>query len=111
MEEEQARQQAANPNAMQIDSGATPPATSNATDDELAQALAMSMGAGGDTDMTEEEEIQRAIAMSMNPQQVILLLRQNAPLDPSFLGTLPGVDPNDPRIKNAGKKDDKGGKK
>jgi hypothetical protein len=26
--------------------------------------------------------------------------------DPSFLGTLPGVDPNDPRIKGAGKKED-----
>jgi hypothetical protein len=25
-------------------------------------------------------------------------------LDPSFLGSLPGVDPNDPRIKDAGKK-------
>jgi 26S proteasome regulatory subunit N10 len=52
------------------------------------------MGEAEDEDA--DAEIQRAIAMSMNPDENML--------DPSFLGSLPGVDPNDPRIKDAGKK-------
>ncbi|KAL3897021.1 MAG: hypothetical protein SGCHY_003696 [Lobulomycetales sp.] len=108
MEEEQARQQAV---AGTDATAPTPPAVASATDDELAQALAMSMNQDDqemkdamDTEDAEADaEIQRAIAMSLG---------QNSELDPSFLGTLPGVDPNDPRIKDAAnkKKEDEGKK-
>ncbi|KAJ3040531.1 hypothetical protein HK097_002540 [Rhizophlyctis rosea] len=81
-------------------------------DDELARALAMSMGggaAGGDGDvemeLTEDEEIARALAMSMETDQ-----GSAAEVDfSSVLGSLPGVDLNDPKIQDALKKDKKDG--
>eukprot|EP00842_Homolaphlyctis_polyrhiza_P002224 jgi/Hompol1/3001/HPOL_003077-RA len=77
-------------------------------DDMLAQALAMSMGepsaapaqaTDGDVEMDDEDaEMARAIAMSMGDGK-------NGAFDPTFmnsvLNSLPGVDPNDPRIQSA----------
>ncbi|KAI9001641.1 hypothetical protein BC832DRAFT_533315 [Gaertneriomyces semiglobifer] len=111
MEEEQARQAAARGepagdaasggDAMAIDNapiaaGGAP----NQEDDELALALAMSMGHGGETEVrllcNEDEAMARAIAMSMgqgsDQQQVDM---------GSILSSLPGVDMNDPRLQAA----------
>ncbi|TPX33617.1 hypothetical protein SmJEL517_g03550 [Synchytrium microbalum] len=92
-------------------------------DAELARALAMSLGGGGGgsaaggggdvvmTDSNEDDELARALAMSMEGAST-----GSAGLDLSGLdlGSLPGVDPNDPRFramqdksKDADKKNDK----
>lgn len=80
----------------------------NQDDQEMKDAM--------DTEDAEADaEIQRAIAMSLGqvyPVSPSCSPIQNSELDPSFLGTLPGVDPNDPRIKDAAnkKKEDEGKK-
>ncbi|KAJ2995184.1 hypothetical protein HDV02_001010 [Globomyces sp. JEL0801] len=99
MEEEQARQNASSGGAS---SQSTGPAKTTPEDEELAAALALSMGVeDNDVEMTEDEEIAKALAMSM----------EGSSMDPSFLsnvvGSLPGVDPNDPRFKNMKKEDEK----
>jgi len=77
----------------------------NDEDDELKAALAMSMG-GEDGDiamdesLSEEEQIAKAIAMSIGdiqPAQETPDMNQLS----SVLGNLPGVDTNDPRIQSA----------
>lgn len=80
----------------------------------LAQALAMSMGEGeqeGDVDMdalTEDEQIARAIEMSMGdnqPTEAQSSAIQGSAIDPNLmsniLSNLPGVDTDDPRIQSA----------
>ncbi|KAJ3312735.1 hypothetical protein HDV04_002699 [Boothiomyces sp. JEL0838] len=101
LEEEQARQARAQGNTETSASTGVP--QQSPEDEELAAALALSMGVNdqaGDVEMTEDDEIARAIALSM----------ENQPIDPNFLnnmvGNLPGVNPNDPRVQNIGKKDD-----
>jgi len=103
---------------MAVDSGAH--AEGEDTEDaELQAALAMSMGGAQNedvdmSDLTEEEQISRAIELSMGgsgSQE-----EANPDFMSSVLSSLPGVDPNDPRIKDAlnnmsEKKDDKGDKK
>jgi len=82
-------------------------------DDMLAKALAMSMNTGDDDvpmeDMDEDEEIQRAIALSMaeannndnnNDQDLA-----------DVLNNLPGINSEDPRIKDAIKELEKDKKK
>ncbi|KAJ3226097.1 hypothetical protein HK099_005566 [Clydaea vesicula] len=106
MEEERARQEAANGannqsgagDAMAVDEKVAP---RSEEDEMLAQALAMSMGKEAeDTAMEDDDDIARAIAMSMQQTG-----QSSSTVDPSLmsniLGSLPGVDPNDPRIKNA----------
>ncbi|KAI8927086.1 hypothetical protein BC831DRAFT_453877 [Entophlyctis helioformis] len=79
-------------------------------DDMLAQALAMSMGdraapapaASEDVEMLDEDEaMARAIAMSMGDATG----GASGGIDPNFmssvLNSLPGVNPNDPRIQSA----------
>jgi len=79
-------------------------------DDMLAKALAMSMKTGDDDvpmeDLDEDEEIQKAIAMSMaeannndNNQS-----NNNDQDLAAALNSLPGIDSDDPRIKDAVKK-------
>ncbi|KAI9357058.1 hypothetical protein DFJ73DRAFT_821968 [Zopfochytrium polystomum] len=125
MEEERARQEGAAGGS--ADSSAAPaaaaaaPATSAAAggggsseeDDLLAQALAMSMGKEGDAMEVEDDddEIAKAIALSMQPEgDEGGSSSQGDALLSNLLGSLPGVDPNDPRIKEAlqGSKDGKG---
>ena len=78
----------------------------------LAEAIAMSMAEGRmheeaehkDTVMTEEDELLRALALSNamgdeDPSAISDAL-QNPELLGSILSSLPGVDPNDPRIKS-----------
>ncbi|KAJ3044640.1 hypothetical protein HDV00_001566 [Rhizophlyctis rosea] len=84
--------------------------TGSEEDDMLAQALAMSMGGGapggdGDVEMelSEEDGIARAIAMSMETDKQE---GGSAEVDySSLIGSLPGVNPNDPRIQDALKKE------
>lgn len=101
MEEEKARQDKskdANP------SSSKKPATIE--DEMLAQALAMSMESGSKVndddvvmvDHEEDEETKRAIAMSMSGGAEDLN---------KIVGNLPGVDPNDPRLKKALQEDKK----
>ncbi|KAH8549858.1 hypothetical protein BGW37DRAFT_468928 [Umbelopsis sp. PMI_123] len=106
---------------MAIDTGSGSHAEGDDSEDaELQAALAMSMG-GVQTedvdmsDLTEEEQISRAIELSMGDgsgdQE-----EANPDFMSSVLSSLPGVDPNDPRIKDAlknmsDKKDDKSDKK
>ncbi len=119
MEEEKARQEAANKgssesgsssSAMVTDAPKSASAMEGDEDAMLAKALAMSMGKTEDEDvkmqdLTEEDQIARAIELSMSAGGTAASTSQTAPLDPSFmnsvLGSLPGVDPNDPRIKTA----------
>ncbi len=49
-------------------------------------------------ELSEEEQMQQAIAMSMG---------QNPEMMSEILGNLPGVNPEDPRIKNAVKDEKK----
>jgi len=86
-------------------------------DDDLQAALAMSRSEGGAAmdadvnmgeDLSEEEQIARAIALSMQgesqEQQTSQQPSQRATdmeVLSSVLGNLPGVDPNDPRIQSA----------
>ncbi|KAF8984599.1 Inorganic pyrophosphatase [Entomortierella lignicola] len=117
LEEERARQEAASGGPAKTDSGAeaTPAAAATAgsgiEDDLLAQALASSQ-TDGDHDMeglTEEQEIQRAIQMSMAGDDGAASTNKGgdfdeAMQDPDFmnsvLGSLSGVDTSDPRIQN-----------
>lgn len=99
-------------------------------DDEqalLAQAIAMSMGQGGtgpigsrleDVEMSEEDELQLALQLSMQDSENkpvesskseedvkssddnIAEAAKDAELMQSILSNLPGVDPNDPNLKN-----------
>ncbi|KAJ3080949.1 hypothetical protein HK102_002681, partial [Quaeritorhiza haematococci] len=121
LEEERARQEAAAKAAKGGEGGestdmaveptqaSTSGAGLSAEEDELQKALAMSMGAGGDGDvqmeeLSEEEQIARAIALSMagpSEQKEQSQPLQDAAMMSSILGSLPGVDPNDPRIKDA----------
>ncbi|KAF9422883.1 hypothetical protein BGZ94_008474 [Podila epigama] len=131
LEEERARQEsaaAAGANANDSTSSSAAPAATGAAaagdshamsveDDLLAQALASSQ-ADGDHDMeglTEEQEMQRAIQMSMSGHDGAEANKgaqgsgaredfDEAMQDPEFmssvLGSLSGVDTNDPRIQN-----------
>ncbi|KAK3842417.1 MAG: hypothetical protein J3R72DRAFT_442998 [Linnemannia gamsii] len=119
LEEERARQEAATGGAPKAEDGAAkaegaPAAGAGIEDDLLAQALASSQS-DGDHDMeglTEEQEMQRAIQMSMNdnsnstsqPAAAAGGDFDEAMQDPDFmnsvLGSLSGVDTNDPRIQN-----------
>ncbi|KAG0372187.1 hypothetical protein BGX24_000592 [Mortierella sp. AD032] len=119
LEEERARQEAATGGAPKAEDGAAkaegaPAVGAGIEDDLLAQALASSQ-TDGDHDMeglTEEQEMQRAIQMSMNdnsnstsqPAAAAGGDFDEAMQDPDFmnsvLGSLSGVDTNDPRIQN-----------
>ncbi|KAF9195169.1 hypothetical protein BGZ51_004596 [Haplosporangium sp. Z 767] len=132
LEEERARQEAASGGAAKTEGGAdkgsegaTAAAASGAAaagagqpmsieDDLLAQALASSQG-DGDHDMeglTEEQEMQRAIQMSMagndgsaagagaNKGSDFDEAMQDPDFMNSVLGSLSGVDTSDPRIQN-----------
>jgi len=71
--------------------------------------------------MSEEDELQRALALSTGLSEGdhsdITAALQNPELLGSILSSLPGVDPNDPRIKSAlgdisgGKKEEEKDKK
>ncbi|KAF9136673.1 hypothetical protein BGX30_010957 [Mortierella sp. GBA39] len=119
LEEERARQEAASGGAPKAEEGGAKAeggavaAAGGVEDDLLAQALASSQ-ADGDHDMeglTEEQEMQRAIQMSMSDTNPTSQTATNpagdfdeAMQDPDFmnsvLGSLSGVDTNDPRIQN-----------
>ncbi|KAH7047231.1 hypothetical protein BKA57DRAFT_410975 [Linnemannia elongata] len=120
LEEERARQEAASGGApkaeeggAKAEGGAAATAAGGVEDDLLAQALASSQ-TDGDHDMeglTEEQEMQRAIQMSMSDSNTTSQTTTNpagdfdeAMQDPDFmnsvLGSLSGVDTNDPRIQN-----------
>ncbi|KAF9291924.1 hypothetical protein BGZ88_006657 [Linnemannia elongata] len=120
LEEERARQEAASGGApkaeeggAKAEGGAAAAAAGGVEDDLLAQALASSQ-TDGDHDMeglTEEQEMQRAIQMSMSDSNTTSQTTTNpagdfdeAMQDPDFmnsvLGSLSGVDTNDPRIQN-----------
>ncbi|KAI9289487.1 hypothetical protein BC943DRAFT_333836 [Umbelopsis sp. AD052] len=86
---------------MAVDSGAHGEGD-DTEDAELQAALAMSMGGAQNedvdmSDLTEEEQISRAIELSMGGSQE----EANPDFMSSVLSSLPGVDPNDPRIKDA----------
>ncbi|KAG0039084.1 hypothetical protein BGZ82_009782 [Podila clonocystis] len=114
LEEERARQESAS-GASAAAEGAAPAAAAagdnamSIEDDLLAQALASSQ-ADGDHDMeglTEEQEMQRAIQMSMgggSGHDGAGASTDEAMNDPDFmnsvLGSLSGVDTTDPRIQN-----------
>lgn len=113
MEEENARQGGSTATTA-ADSEAAAVASMTAVpggDDELARALAMSMAGDGDVEMTEElteeQELAQAIALSMNAEGGA----EDAMQDPAFmnsvLGNLAGVDPSDPRIREAMEEDGK----
>ncbi|CAM0138932.1 unnamed protein product [Umbelopsis sp. WA50703] len=96
---------------MAVDSGVG----DDGDDAELQAALAMSMGGAQDEDvdmneLSEEEQIKRAIELSMGGGG-----SEQQDVDPEFmssvLGSLPGVDPNDPRIQEALNKSEKKGDK
>ncbi|KAJ3333125.1 hypothetical protein HDU76_011202 [Blyttiomyces sp. JEL0837] len=106
MEEERARQEASQKgsggdDAMAVEGGSSSAAPAAAgfgdEDDELAKALAMSMGKEDAMDLGEDDELAQAMAMSMQEGAA------SSASDPmsSLLGSLPGVDPNDPRVKDA----------
>ncbi|KND01682.1 proteasome regulatory particle base subunit RPN10 [Spizellomyces punctatus DAOM BR117] len=113
MEEERARQEAANRggaegaaggDAMVVDSAFSAPTTaaggSTEEEDMLQQALAMSMGqqpggAAMDVELSEEEQMARAIAMSMSQGG-----DQAADMN-SIISSLPGVNMDDPRLRAA----------
>eukprot|EP00164_Ancoracysta_twista_P001654 GFYU01002171.1.p1 GENE.GFYU01002171.1~~GFYU01002171.1.p1 ORF type:complete len:396 (-),score=145.13 GFYU01002171.1:208-1395(-) len=86
--------------------GADAPAAGGDDDEALARALAMSMGApvsGGDDMVVDDPELARALAESM---------KDNVKEEPkesveNVVASLPGVDPNDERIKNLLSKDKK----
>ncbi|KAG0314593.1 hypothetical protein BGZ97_009142 [Linnemannia gamsii] len=125
LEEERARQEAATGGAakpeeggVKAEGGAAAAVAAGAgagavEDDLLAQALASSQ-ADGDHDMeglTEEQEMQRAIQMSMTDNSTSQSTNpgaggdfDEAMQDPDFmnsvLGSLSGVDTSDPRIQN-----------
>jgi len=130
MEEERARQEriAAASAAeetkqdMDVDTQQAPENEGDADEDALLQqALAMSMAEGGDEEgievaekmevqqeVDEDDEdaaIQLALQMSMQPDTEEEAPQQQQFQDPQFvnqlLGSLPGVDPNDPAIQNA----------
>lgn len=69
MEEENARHGA--PDSGAAVSGQSLPAQPSAEDEELAAALALSMGVqdDGDVDMTADEEMARAMEMSMQVEE------------------------------------------
>lgn len=105
---------------MDVDMGAEEPDDDNMSedepDDELARAIAMSVGGGADvTNMSEEEALQLAMQMSMQdqPSSADPVSQSNAPTAPlqppseadddaamieSAIQQLPGVDPNSPEI-------------
>ncbi|KAK3814685.1 MAG: hypothetical protein JOS17DRAFT_760478 [Linnemannia elongata] len=118
LEEERARQEAASGGAPKAEEGGAKAeggaaaAAGGVEDDLLAQALASSQ-TDGDHDMeglTEEQEMQRAIQMSMSDSNTSQSTTNpagdfdEAMQDPDFmnsvLGSLSGVDTNDPRIQN-----------
>ncbi|KAF9543124.1 hypothetical protein EC957_001269 [Mortierella hygrophila] len=119
LEEERARQEAASGGAPKAEEGGAKAesgaaaAAGGVEDDLLAQALASSQS-DGDHDMeglTEEQEMQRAIQMSMSDTNPTSQTTTNpagdfdeAMQDPDFmnsvLGSLSGVDTSDPRIQN-----------
>ncbi|KAJ3025919.1 UNVERIFIED_CONTAM: hypothetical protein HDU68_006504 [Siphonaria sp. JEL0065] len=113
MEEERARQEGLNGasgsssggaggDAMAVDSAPAQAVSGGTTEEEmLAQALALSMGGAGAGDAMDEDddEIAKAIALSMQDGSGGSS-SQNPDLA-NLLGSLPGVDPNDPRFKDA----------
>lgn len=120
MEEERARQEvatggksagtekgdgAATTTAMAVDSGAAGASGAQLSDEDamLAQALAMSVGGGDAMDTNEDDEIAKAIALSMQADsgESGTSSQGGDSLMSNILGNLPGVDPNDPRIKDA----------
>ncbi|KAK9729651.1 proteasome regulatory particle base subunit rpn10 [Basidiobolus ranarum] len=123
LEEEKARQEQESAKTTQDKEGnlATPQATAssanagNSEEDMLAQALAMSMDNADGKDiqmedvpeeaLTEEEQIARAISLSMqsesNDQSNAETTSSDSTFMNSVLESLPGVDPNDPRVKSA----------
>jgi len=119
LEEEQARQRAENekaaadnanteaePSTMAVDSAT---GEQDPTDDMLAQALAderHTTDINMDADMTEEEQIARAIEMSMQggstqPSDDYINLMQDPEVMSAMLESLPGVNTDDPRIQSA----------
>ncbi|ORZ33241.1 hypothetical protein BCR44DRAFT_1391299 [Catenaria anguillulae PL171] len=120
LEEERARQEAeAQRQSASGGAGATAAAAPTSTHDDdamavdtdplLAQAMAMSQQPAGaaPAGMSEDEELQRALLMSMQDAGAS---SGGEDADMQYiLGTLPGVDPNDPRIQEAmgKKKEDK----
>ncbi|KAJ1566080.1 hypothetical protein HK096_002519 [Nowakowskiella sp. JEL0078] len=105
LEEERARQEATtntSGESMQIEPATVTESSVPLTDDEimLQEALKLSRGEeGGDEQMelTEDEEIARALEFSLQQDDSEAT---DADLV-SILSGLPGVDPNDPRIKDA----------
>jgi len=106
LEEERARQEAEKASS---GGGASKNADAMAVDnkvvdeeEELSKALAMSMKtSGGDVPMedAEDDEVARAIALSMQDSKPA-----SSAINPdslaNILESLPGVNPNDPRLKN-----------
>ncbi|KAJ8324345.1 hypothetical protein BDV3_005188 [Batrachochytrium dendrobatidis] len=112
MEEERARQEKTVPASESPSKKVNaPPSASGGTleDDMLAQALAMSVQGteahnDEDVEMVDEDEaMARAIAMSMGDDGGAM----DSNFMSSMLQSLPGVDPNDPRIQSALKGDKK----
>jgi len=128
MEEERARQAAASekkPEEGQKEGAAAPSADVEMADfdDDLKQAMQMSMGGGAPAtgseatamELSEDEQIQMALQMSMQAEkQQEQQPQESAPVSTggdagslqdqdflnSVLGSLPGVDPNDERIRD-----------
>ncbi|KAI8393528.1 uncharacterized protein BYT42DRAFT_541784 [Radiomyces spectabilis] len=90
--------------SMAIDSKPAPSEDINAEDAELQAALAMSMSQAQEVqeedvnmeDLSEEDQLQRALQMSMNDNN-----GDNEEMISAVLGSLPGVDANDARIQKA----------
>ncbi|KAJ1344216.1 hypothetical protein BSLG_001356 [Batrachochytrium salamandrivorans] len=111
MEEERARQEkttgapaaASEPGPVTTKTDAPSRSGDTLEDDMLAQALAMSVQDGGsfpdeDIEMADEDEaMARAIAMSMGDDGGAM----DSNFMSSMLQSLPGVNPNDPRIQSA----------
>ncbi|KAI9348653.1 hypothetical protein BDR26DRAFT_931038 [Obelidium mucronatum] len=103
MEEERARQEAINGGGGASSSGGGDAMAGggNTEEEMLAQALAMSMGReAGDAMEEDDDEIAKAIALSMQDSSAGSS-SQNPADYANLLGSLPGVDPNDPRFKDA----------
>lgn len=117
MEEERARQETLagpKPSAVAMETDQPQQSASNDEDELLAQALALSMNPKADEDvamedLSEEEQMRRALEMSMsdgNEASSHPSILNNPEFLQNVLGNLPGVNPNDPRLKDAGKKKD-----
>ncbi|KAK9703693.1 proteasome regulatory particle base subunit rpn10 [Basidiobolus ranarum] len=120
LEEEKARQEQeaakTSKNTDEAPAAAQEPASAGGNEEDmLAQALAMSVDnpSGKDTQMedapnellSEEEQIARAISLSMQSESSEMKTEETPSTDTTFMNSvlesLPGVDPNDPRVKSA----------